>query len=266
MYDDVAKKAMAILSSAELRVWLAIVLQSPPWRNGTAMLVESVRREYKLGSTRTVTAAKNRMLEAGLIVQTRAGVQHRAAMFGVTHLPLNADAMEKAGCSSPTTSVAQKINPAVPTVVALEPDHVGRANPTTSVALDRKNQSSPTTSVAYGAKSGDPARPHGSQSKNLPSAMADSGGTLPADAGTDIAPGNGSLNGQEIVREPHQMPPASAALPGSPDRPSESSINRRSPSESVRKALKHLHADPDADVVRLYGLSAAEFQSLKEFA
>lgn len=90
------KHAAGILSACELRVWIAICAQSQPWSNGTAKLCRSVVREFHLGSWTTVSAATEKLIEAKLIKRTRKFRPRHCALYGVTHMPLNYDAMEKA--------------------------------------------------------------------------------------------------------------------------------------------------------------------------
>jgi hypothetical protein len=93
---DHLKQAAGILSACELRVWLALCAQSQPWNNGTAKLCRSVVKEFHLGSWTTVSAATEKMIEAKLIVRTRKFRPRHCALYGVTHMALNRDAMDKA--------------------------------------------------------------------------------------------------------------------------------------------------------------------------
>ena len=92
-----AKKVLADLSAPEFRVWFALCLQNQHWSNGTGKLCRSVIREFHLGSQRVVTAATKKLLELNYIVRTRSARQRVCALYGVTHLPLNLDALAKAG-------------------------------------------------------------------------------------------------------------------------------------------------------------------------
>lgn len=93
---DQLKRAAAILSASELRVWLAVCAQSQPWSNGTGKLCRSVVKEFSLGSWTTVSAATEKLIAAKLIVRTRKFRPRYCALYGVTHMPLNRDAMDKA--------------------------------------------------------------------------------------------------------------------------------------------------------------------------
>lgn len=92
---DKLKSAAGILSACELRVWLAVCAQSQPWSNGTAKLCRSVVTEFHLGSWTTVTAAVKKLIAAKLIVRTRKFRPRHCALYGVTHMRLNQDAMAK---------------------------------------------------------------------------------------------------------------------------------------------------------------------------
>lgn len=93
---DKLKEAAALLSACELRIWLAICAQSQPWSNGTAKLCRTVVKEFSLGSWTTVSAATEKLIKAGLIVRTRKARPRHCALYGVTHLSLNHEALEKA--------------------------------------------------------------------------------------------------------------------------------------------------------------------------
>lgn len=92
-----AKSVMVELTAPELRVWLALSLQCLQWANGTGKLCRSVIREFGLGSQRNVTAATKKLIASGRIVLTRAARQRKCALYGVTHLPLNTDALAREG-------------------------------------------------------------------------------------------------------------------------------------------------------------------------
>lgn len=94
---NVAKTVLAVLSAPEFRVWFALCMQCQHWSNGTGKLCRSVIREFHLGSQRVVTAASKQLIADKHIVMTRAARQRRCALYGVTFLPLNTDAMTKEG-------------------------------------------------------------------------------------------------------------------------------------------------------------------------
>lgn len=105
----VSKSVLALLSATEFRVWFSLCLQCQHWANGTGMLCRSVIREFHLGSQRDVTAATKRLIDTKHIVRTREAVQRKSALFGVTHLPLNVDAMAKQGLSDSDIRAALKL-------------------------------------------------------------------------------------------------------------------------------------------------------------
>lgn len=92
-----AKQVLGVLSAPGFRVWFALCMQNQHWSNGTGKLCRSVIREFHLGSQRAVTAATKTLLERNYIVRTRSARQRVCALYGVTHLPLNLDALSKAG-------------------------------------------------------------------------------------------------------------------------------------------------------------------------
>lgn len=100
------KHAAAILSACELRVWLALCAQSQPWSNGTAKLCRTVVKEFSLGSWTTVSDAIPKLIEAKLIKRTRKARPRHCALYGVTHMPLNYDAMEKANAVEDSDQLA----------------------------------------------------------------------------------------------------------------------------------------------------------------
>lgn len=93
---DRLKHAASVLSAGELRVWLAVCAQSQPWSNGTAKLCRSVVKEFHLGSWTTVSVATEKLIATKLIVRTRKFRPRHCALYGVTHMQLNRDAMDKA--------------------------------------------------------------------------------------------------------------------------------------------------------------------------
>lgn len=105
---SVSKAVLAEVSATEFRVWFALCMQCQHWNNGCGMLCRSVIREFHLGSQRDVTAATKRLIERGRIVRTREAIQRKSALFGVTHLPLNVDALAKAGLSDGEIGLALK--------------------------------------------------------------------------------------------------------------------------------------------------------------
>lgn len=94
---DITKAVMVEQSAPGFRVWAALCLQCTPYRNGTGKLCREVIKEYSLGSQRDVTAATKKLIASGRIIRTRNARQRVCALYGITHLPLNLDALTKAG-------------------------------------------------------------------------------------------------------------------------------------------------------------------------
>lgn len=174
---DTLKQSLAILTAGEFRVFICLCAQSQPWSNGTAYLTKSVIREYRLGSTRTVTAATAKLIEAELIRRTRRARQHVAARYGVTHLPLNLDAMAKQGFSGTTSeALDDESSDSHSGSAAARPhrkryrDHIGSAEPLNGSSAEPHRKRKPPFSTIS-------AEPQGKRSKTLPSPTADSTAT-----------------------------------------------------------------------------------------
>jgi hypothetical protein len=179
---EVSKAILAELSAPELRVWFCLCLQCQHWSNGTGKLCRSVIREFHLGSQRVVTAAIRKLIENGHVVRTRKARQRVCALYGVTHLPLNADAMAKEGLGdAEVRSVLRRDSECVsdsnrgsadsaPTSEALKvkTDIRGSANPPeVPLALPQGKRIGPISTPL--------ALPQGNTSKNLPSANGNCG-------------------------------------------------------------------------------------------
>jgi len=95
--EALSKDVLALLTAPEFRVWFALCMQNQHWCNGTGKLCRTVIREFHLGSQRVVTAATKKLLARNYIVRTRTSRQRVCALYGVIHLPLNLDALSKAG-------------------------------------------------------------------------------------------------------------------------------------------------------------------------
>lgn len=130
-----SKEVLAVLTAPEFRVWFALCMQNQHWSNGTGKLCRKVIREFHLGSQRAVTAATKKLIEGKFIVRTRTARQRVCALYGVTHLPLNTDALAKAGV---TESQIQTILRQFGTIVC--DTNRGSANSATKVeSLNRKD-------------------------------------------------------------------------------------------------------------------------------
>jgi hypothetical protein len=178
---QLAKELMGELSAPELRVWFALCLQCQHWSNGTAKLCRSVIREFHLGSQRVVTAATKLLLEQRHIVLTRKPVQRKCALYGITFLPLNTDAMAKEGLTE------IEIRAALTRFgEALSDTKRGNANSATNMEAPNdeidnrgsaKHSERPLAlpkNRALASKSILLALPRGNPSKNLPPPSADS--------------------------------------------------------------------------------------------
>jgi hypothetical protein len=241
---NVAKGVLAGLSAPEFRVWFCLCLQCQHWSNGTGKLCRSVIREFHLGSQRVVTAATKKLIARGHIIKTRSARQRVCALYGVTHLPLNTDAMASEGLSD------DEIRSVLRRFAAVVSDtNRGSANSaTTSEALNVKNDirgsakpSEPPLALPHGNRNGTfstpLALPQGNTSKNLPC----------------LKDGKEGFEGSDWAS--NSPPKAGGRI---------SNIDER-----IRKARKHLAADPNADsatLARMYRLTSTEVQQLKASA
>lgn len=187
---DVAKAVMAVLSAPELRVWLALCLQCQHWNNGTGKLCRSVIREYHLGSQRVVTAATRKLIEKGHIVRTRKARQRTCALYGVKHIELNHDAMEKAGAIDPLSDTnSGSANSATTSEALSDKTNIsGSARPIeTPLALPMRKRIGPFLAAL--------ALPQGNTSKNLPSGS----GIPDASSGRERQPDHAMAGSQQNV-------------------------------------------------------------------
>jgi hypothetical protein len=184
---SVAKSVLGHLSATEFRVWFALCMQCQHWSNGTGKLCRSVIREFHLGSQRDVTAATKKLLAKRFIVVTRAARQRQCALYGLTHLPLNTDALAKGGLDDAAIRAALRrfsdsnsgsANSATKAEAQNDKnDVIGSAKPAEPpLALPRWNRIEPFSTPL--------ALPPWNTSKNLPSANAFPG----SDSGSDPAP------------------------------------------------------------------------------
>jgi hypothetical protein len=198
------KESLGALSCPEFRVWIALCAQSQRWCNGTAKLTLSVIREFHLGSKRNVSDATRKLIELGLVKRTRTARQRVCALYGVTHLALNADALAKEGVNIRTALYGNSGGDdpvAVPTgepLVAVPHRnrnryHVGTAKaPSDPLAVPQGNRIGPFPSVL--------AVPQGNTSKNMPSATDQLGNTSRAADGSDSGSESTSLGAPDRAR------------------------------------------------------------------
>jgi hypothetical protein len=170
---EAAKAASCASTAPEFRVYVCIAAQCQPWSNGTAMLVRPVIKEWKLGSFRTVASAVRKLLAAGLIVRTRKATQHKAALYGVTHLPLNLDALAKAGVSATTWEALEGASSATNSGSTAALPHGKRYRYQRGSAEGAKQATVLPHGKRWTGFSGVPALPHGNTSKNLPATTAE---------------------------------------------------------------------------------------------
>jgi hypothetical protein len=169
------KAVLGETSAPEFRIWFALCLQCQHWSNGTGKLCRSVIREFHLGSQRVVTAATKKLIANKRIIRTRNHRQRVCALYGVTHLPLNVDALTKEGLSeAQIRSALQRF------AECLSDTNRGSANSaTTSEALndrtDIRGSAKPSEqplALPQGKRIGPFSTPlvlpHGNTSKNLP--------------------------------------------------------------------------------------------------
>ena len=96
-----ASDPVKTLPLATYRVYITIVSFCDDYHNGIVPLSRKVLREYGITSVRTITRAVATLLERGLIVRTRAARPRHSALYGVSHRPLNLEAMRKIGAREP---------------------------------------------------------------------------------------------------------------------------------------------------------------------
>jgi hypothetical protein len=248
-----AKEVLGKLSAPEFRVWMALCLQCQHWCNGTGKLCRSVIKEFHLGSQRVVTAATKQLIDAKHVVRTRDPKQRKCALYGITHLSLNTDEMAKEGLSDGDIRAAlTRFGKAV------SDSNSGSANSATKKEalndeIDNRGSakhSEPPLALpksrGYASKSTSLALPQGNTSKNLPSV-------------------------DHILSSASVSPPVPDSLPNplsharAPSKKNGGADSKKD-DERIRKARKHLTADPLADnaiLVRMYGLSVADLQQLR---
>ena len=102
LYEDALKTEMVrTLSPAVFKFYIVACALSKPWNNGAVPLVRSVLKEFGIVSGYAINHAITDLLERKLIVRTQKARPRHAALYGVTHLPLNHEAMLKKGIRVP---------------------------------------------------------------------------------------------------------------------------------------------------------------------
>lgn len=105
LYEDILKAdAVRTLSPAVFKFYVVACALCKPWSNGAVPFVRSVLKEFGIGSGYAINHAITTLIELKLIVRTRKARPKHAALYGVTHLPLDRDAMKRARASDPDDS------------------------------------------------------------------------------------------------------------------------------------------------------------------
>jgi hypothetical protein len=108
LYEAIMRAdAVRTLPLSAFKLWTVAVALCKPWSNGAVPLTRSVLVKFGLANSQAVTQGLAILIERGLIVQTRKAISRRCALFGVSHLPLNQDAMTKVGAREPQDSRAR---------------------------------------------------------------------------------------------------------------------------------------------------------------
>lgn len=102
LYENIlSTEAVRTLSPAVFKFYIVTCALCKPWCNGAVPLVRSVLREFGIVSGYAINHAITTLLALKLIVRTRNARPKHAALYGVTHLPLNLEAMKKAQARDP---------------------------------------------------------------------------------------------------------------------------------------------------------------------
>jgi hypothetical protein len=103
--------AVRTLSAFQFRVYIVALALCKPWKNGAVPLVRGVMVKSGITSNGAAARAIAELLNRRLLVRTRKARPKHAAMYGVTHLPLDAEAMREAGIYAPPdgTNFAQDV-------------------------------------------------------------------------------------------------------------------------------------------------------------
>lgn len=109
LYEDVLKTdAVRSLAPAVFKFYIVACSLCKPWTNGAVPLARSVLKEFGIVSGYAINHAINTLIERELIVRTRKARPRHAALYGVNHLPLNIEAMTKAGASERSTPSGER--------------------------------------------------------------------------------------------------------------------------------------------------------------
>jgi hypothetical protein len=109
LYENVLKsEPVRTLPLVTYKLFNTLTGLCKPWNNGAVPLCRSVLRDFGILSGDTTSRSITLLIERGLIVRTRKARPRHAALYGVCHLPLNAEAMKKTGARTPSTPSVQR--------------------------------------------------------------------------------------------------------------------------------------------------------------
>jgi hypothetical protein len=106
MSRSCARRRFAPWSLADFKHYIVVTVLCKPWLNGAVPLARSVLADFGLTSSDTTNRSIQNLIARGLIVRTRAARPRHAALYGVCHMPLNGDAMKKAGARDPRETLS----------------------------------------------------------------------------------------------------------------------------------------------------------------
>lgn len=97
------------LSGNATKLLLELARQYRPGRNGDLSIPWSLLRARGWGSTHTVHKAKQELLEAGWIIETRKGGSHVCSLFAISYYPIDeSDKHSELATTTPPHSWKQK--------------------------------------------------------------------------------------------------------------------------------------------------------------
>lgn len=106
LHENILKtEAVRTLPAATFKLFIVVTVLCKPWLNGAVPLARSVLKGFGITAHRTVTDGIEDLIARGLLVRTRKPRPRHAALYGVAHLPLHAEAMAKCEASDPRRSV-----------------------------------------------------------------------------------------------------------------------------------------------------------------
>ena len=197
LYEPVLRaEAVRTLPLADFKYFMVLTALCKPWNNGAVPLARSVLQGFGLISSDTTNRAIGNLLERGLIVRTRTARPRHAALYGVSHLPLNIEAMNKVGARDPGST---------PSAPRTETEPETPSDSRTEISVRSADRESPHHRTELTPKQPDSVRPSDrirpistpnsvrppDTSKNLPSGTGPNGSsTVRADDGPSAADGS----------------------------------------------------------------------------